>query len=210
MKISELTKAYRLVEEMKIPVELLGQTMHIEVGQLAAGIAGGGVIRDCGAWQAGVRYLAGDTNTQTGLVETHDCWRWGCRWRNRMTHVSDESNAPGYGCAMWEYVSGPRDLTIEIGLSDLVLWPGESATVICRVMCGQEDITGMASAWGIARRSADSAADTTWDIDHNDFAGTLELTAADVVADKVELTVWADIRDPEQPAQIRRLSQRIL
>ena len=40
MKISELTKAFRLDGEMQIPVTLFGQNLRISVGQLASAMCG--------------------------------------------------------------------------------------------------------------------------------------------------------------------------
>ena len=66
MKISELTKAFRLDGEMQIPVTLFGQNLRISVGQLASAMCG---------LQMRLSY-GGDTGMRPGDTLDVECTVW--------------------------------------------------------------------------------------------------------------------------------------
>lgn len=168
-------------------------------------------VIDRGPWSEGASYYASDLNPDSDIIEISDAWRYGCRWRAPYSHVADSSNAPGY-LSDWVYISGPRDIILKSSMpgNTAIMSSADRVDVIFSLMIGQEDITGNVSAWEIARISSDAAADKVWKLQHQDFAGQIQLSRKDFFpADKGVFEVTAEFPDPSNPQSTMRKSIRL-
>lgn len=84
------------------------------------------VIVDRGEWVspvAGQEYLYREYNSKNRRYETHDVYRWGCRWGCRQTGTTE---APGLGCSHWEFKSGAITYRVNRIPSEISIYQGKA------------------------------------------------------------------------------------
>lgn len=83
------------------------------------------------------------------------------------------SNGYFYG-HLKQIIGVPVTMEIETD-GDNFLGFGESITIKCKIMRGWDDITNTVEVWEITRETGDTANDTAWNIEHQNFAGQITL-----------------------------------
>lgn len=175
-----------------------------------------------GEWESGSNYFQGNPGEELSQVS-----RNGVKWECLVTHVSDDTNAPGFGSAYWRAVEG--DLDPHVGFEEdvvTVIKGRIDETLTAVVTMYGEDISDNAAvsyswtrrSWNLTIRATANtpaafaertASDKVWN-QKGRTGRTLRFTDTDMDWDstggpaKVQFTVTATVTEPGKAARMAR------
>lgn len=167
-------------------------------------------IVDTGQWVSGKMYYFETINPDTGIIETHDAWHYGCKWRCMKTGTTQE---PRWNSTDWAMVEGNPEFTVEFEPVNTVFRVTNidmTLQIVARIYNRDvtADILDEDVIW--SRYSEDSEgnvrllSDNVWAHNHAGAGKSVHITTADIDWDggalpkKIRFTATVTLRDGEE------------